>query len=138
MATKAIRKVFTLGKKHTNQRYFTLPKPWLRYLEGDLHIVPDKMMFEMMGKTLIIKPFLGKVATEHAAQHCANIMRIGVTSAIVGLPDSWCVMCEKDLGTSLQWVWVRIRDDAVTLEPATKEEHVARANYYRRRARQKG
>jgi len=133
MATKAIRKVFELGEGHPRQRFSTLPRAWLRWLEQDRYIVPQRVTFEMMKKSLIIKPFVGETVAELAGRAYKKVMTIGVVATIVELPRSWCLMCDNDLGRPLQWVWMRTAEDSVILEPASHEEHDERANYYRRR-----
>jgi len=141
MGSKAIRKVYSLGKKHGKARYFTLPKTWLRWLEEEHYLVPKRVIFETRDHYyLTIRPHEEENGVDLNVRPHAEVMTIGTTSSVVKLPWVWCLNCDRRLSDKkakrrLQWVWMTIGEKEVTLEPATKEEHDARDARLRRRER---
>lgn len=133
MPTKMIRKLFSLGRWHPNKVFFTLPAPWLRFLEEDLFIVPKRILFEITERTLVLKPSVASKA-ELAGKTQKPVYEIG-KARIVEIPRAWYILRSRELGEPLEWVWVRVTDNAIMLEAASKEEHDERRRYLARRGR---
>jgi hypothetical protein len=142
MGSKAIRKVYSLGRKHGKARYFTLPKTWFRWLEEEHYLVPKRVTFETRENHyyLIIRPDEEHNAADLNGRPRSKVLTIGLTSSVVKLPWVWCLDCDRRLSDKkvrrkLQWVWMTIGEKEVTLEPASREEHDEREV---RRRRERG
>jgi len=127
----AIRKVFRLGDRHGDERYFTLPQTWLRWLEESELLVPKSVVFKMQEHTLTITPFEGQSVEEMKGLPHTQVMTTGGSFRIIQLPRVWCMGCDRFLSDeekerNLRYVWVLASGKTITLEPASKEDHDAR------------